>query len=207
MNDFTDADDTSSEDDPVEPFPSFFERQVDARCGLHALNNALGGMYLNIADMQNALEDYLVSSQREGLNEQRSAHFKPSGWYSSEVMCHALNTASMHKKGRIEHVLELKALYLHPHLIHICIGAIVNIDNKHWCALRSIGGQIWRLDSLNKHPEKLTQNEYIAFVNKRRAAYPIMMAENMASSSSASHENSSPVLPMVDTQDSVCSAE
>ena len=149
----------------------------------------------------------LRTAQHEGSAEVRRAHAGPGGWYSVEVMCHALNTASMQKKGRIEHVLELRPLYLDPQLIHICSGAIVNIDNQHWIAIRSIGGQIWKLDSLSKYPEKLAQNEYISLVNKRRASYPIMMAENMAAAtSSVPRENSSPVLPMVDTQETACSS-
>lgn len=152
--------------------------------------------------MADALEDYLESSRREGLHERREDNMKPTGWYSIEVLAHAINTTSMRRKGRIEYVIELKALYLHPELIHTSSGAIVNIENKHWVAVRSIAGQIWLLDSLYS-PSRMTEAQYLSFVTLRKAAYPITLAINMAASStsrSSLDDVNSPVLPtMQDT--------
>ena len=128
-----------------------------------------------------------------------------------EVMAHAINTTSMRKAGRIEYVLELKSLYLQPEIIHTCIGAIVNVRSEHWVALRSFAGQIWFLDSLERSPRKLSQEDYVAYVNKHKAAYPITFAENIgfASTSRSSLDDSlggSPVLPMLGSQDA-CTKE
>ena len=43
------------------------------------------GLYCTEEDLDFALEDFLASSHREGLHESRSLHWKPTGWYSSEV--------------------------------------------------------------------------------------------------------------------------
>ena len=142
--------------------------------------------------MSFALENYLKSSKREGLIEIRSLHAKASGWYSSEVMAHAINTASMSKFGTVRYVMELKPLLADPNVIHTAVGAIVNKDNTHWVALRSIGGKIWYYDSKAKQPTRMTQNEYVSFVNIRKAAYPIRFADDMSQST-----NESPVLPMM----------
>ena len=60
-------------------------QQREALCAIHALNNCLGGLFCTDEEMEAALEDYLVSSRREGHHEPRSEHYKPGGWYSSEV--------------------------------------------------------------------------------------------------------------------------
>ena len=72
------------------------------------------------------------------------------------------------------------------------MGAIVNKDTKHWLALRSIGGKIWKFDSSEKHPIQLSQNDYVSFINERKASYPITIAEDTSQSS-----NDSPILPTV----------
>jgi len=95
--------------------------------------------------MKGALEDYLTSSRREGLFEPRSENYRPGGWYSSEVIAHAINITAMTKHSKILYVLELEPLHVEPEKIHNVIGALVNLNNEHWIALRSVAGQIWYL--------------------------------------------------------------
>ncbi len=116
-------------------------------------------------------------------------------------MAHAINTTSMRKAGRIEFVLELKSLYLQPEIIHTCIGAIVNLRSEHWVALRSVAGQIWFLDSQERSPIKLSHEDYVAYVNKHKAAYPIKFAENVGFASTSRSSLDEPVLPMLGSQD------
>ena len=121
-------------------------------------------------------------------------------------MAHAINTTSMRKAGRIEYVLELKSLYLQPEIIHMCVGAIVNLRSEHWVALRSVAGQIWFLDSVAPSPRPLSHEDYLAYVNKHKGAYPIKFAENIGSAltSRSSLDDSpggSPVLPVAASQD------
>ncbi len=177
-----------------------------ARCGIHALSNCVGREFVTDADLEFALDDYIENSQRESLFETRGANAKANGWYSIEVLAHAINTTSMRKANRIEYTLELKSLYLQPEIIHTCVGAIVNLRSEHWVALRSIAGQIWFLDSLERSPRKLSREGYIAYVNKHKAAYPIIFAERIgfASTSKSSLDDSlggSPVLPVLGSQD------
>ena len=169
---------------------------------LHMCLRLNTGLHFTDDDMEFALEDYLKSSRHEHLFEQRAEHIGPSGWYSSEVMAHAINTTAMRKKGKIEWVLELKPLHKHPELIHTSLGAVCNISNNHWVALKCVAGQIWLLDSL-RMPAPLTQNEYVAFINKRKASYPIRLAdcmkmqETQPMSQSSSSSACSPLLPML----------
>jgi len=65
------------------------------------VNNCLGSPCVTEAEMHDALEDYLVSSEREGLQERRQLHYSSGGYYSSEIIAHVLNTACMSRHSRI----------------------------------------------------------------------------------------------------------
>ena len=78
-DDETDNDDgeTSTDVDAPAPkekesaYPLYFERQRDARCAIHALNNALARPFCSDADMEAAVDIYLETSRREGNREVR----------------------------------------------------------------------------------------------------------------------------------------
>lgn len=100
------------------------------------------------------------------------------------------------KAGRIEYEMNLRPLYLWPEVIHTCRGAIINEDNTHWVALRSVGGKIWFLDS-RQAPMVFSNEQYLKYINKRRGAYPILSAgEQMVSLSQSSSSDSSVILPI-----------
>ena len=50
----------------------------------------------------------------------------------------AISSVSMRKAGKVEYVLQLRPLYVEPARIHHCVGAIVNIDDQHWVALKAV---------------------------------------------------------------------
>ena len=54
-----------------------------------------------------------------------------------------------------------------------CVGAVVNIRNRHWVALRSIDKQVWLLDSQEPLPIQLSDAEYKGFIRRHRNAFPI----------------------------------
>ena len=149
------------------------------------MNNVLGYRFATGADFEQALDDYLESSQREGLIERRTQHQTAGGWYSSEIITHALNTISMAKAGKIQYVFDLQPLCETPHEIHACIGALVNIGNTHWIALKAVSGKIWHLDS-QKLPRQLDEASYRTFLEKHKAAYKIHIAEDIGATLSTS---------------------
>ena len=61
-----------------------------------------------------------------------------------------------------------------PGLIHVCVGAVVNIANRHWVALREVEGTIWLFDSQEAAPARLSYDAYIEFIAEYTGAYPIM---------------------------------
>ena len=154
-------------------YTEYFERQVGAHCGLHAINNAVGHNWLSIANMQEALRDYVCTRQREGLPELSTDHATPSGYYSSEVMCHAMQMASSRTAGVRGFEMSLAPLHCNPDVISAAVGAIVNIENRHWVALRQIGNQIWWLDSSDPSPHPLTMAVYRQRIQEHKDAFPI----------------------------------
>lgn len=160
-------------------YGGYFEKQRGAHCGMHALNNAVGRAWQTIDDMRFALDDYLATTRSEGLSEVRAEHAKPSGWYSSEVMCHAVNTTSMRHAGRVEYVLELQPLHVNVGALRSAAGAVVNIRNRHWVAIRRVANQLWLLDSQEPQALPMSEADLKAFVMRHRAAFPLVRAENM----------------------------
>ena len=149
-------------------YPSYFERQVEARCGMHALNNALGQPLHDNDDMQRACAVYLSAARQEGSAESRALHVRQGGWYSSEVMAQAVTTTALEKLGRVAHVIQLQPLHVAPAALQTSIGAIVNLDNVHWVALRWIDDQIWFLDSLEPRPVPLTWSAYTCMIQRHK---------------------------------------
>ena len=166
----------------IEAYPGYFERQEKARCGMHALNNALGHPLHDANDMTRACEIYLQEISVDGLRDSRGMHEGPGGWYSSEVMAKAVTSTCMSKLGRVEHVMHLEPLHVNPDALRGSLGAVVNIRNAHWVALRWCKETVWLLDSMAPSPRSLTWREYLDFVNRHKDAYRIEMAPAAMSS-------------------------
>ncbi len=87
---FTDRHDRLERPPHSREFCGYFERQVLARCGLHALNNAAGGPFFNADDMSVACTEYVSEAPREGFLEHRDAHELPTGWFSEAVLAYVV---------------------------------------------------------------------------------------------------------------------
>ena len=75
--------------------------------------------------------------------------------------------------------MSLVPLHINPTEIHNCVGAIVNKHDKHWIALRSIGGQIYVLDSSARSPQVLNGVAYRDLITKHPSSFPIVSAQEM----------------------------
>jgi len=158
----------------------YFEKQgCDARCGMHALNNAVGKAWQTPEDMDDACDEYLRASQQEGSPEDAREHVASTGWYSSEVMACAATSTSLRRAGRVEYVMNLEPLHVNPERLRSAIGAVVNVGGSHWVAVRSIEGQVWRLDSLAGAPHPLSVGEFKSFVSKH-LSFAIEQARDMS---------------------------
>ena len=148
----------------MEQFTGYFERQVAAECGKHAVNNLVGHPLFMAEDLKEACGRYLAeAAMADGLQdgENENWHVAASGWYSSEVLSFALrNTHLFFGEDAPSYELELASLRQQEHIFHNdeVIGALQNQDNHHWIAIRKEGGQAWLLDS-RRVPRPLTPKQ------------------------------------------------
>ena len=142
---------------------------------MHALNNALGQRHFTVATMRAACDRYLAMFP----SEVRADNEKPSGWYSMNVMVLAVEAISKPLAARHERYYDLRwePLFRNPGVIHQCVGAVANLRQQHWVALRSVEGQIWRLDSLDPAPKSMTELDYSWFIRANRGTYPIFATD------------------------------
>ena len=82
----------------------------------------------------------------------------------------------MRHAGRIEYKITLTPLHVNPSTLRGCIGAVVNIRNRHWVALRYDAGVTWLLDSQEHGPQTLSEAEYKAFIRRHKNAFPLFVA-------------------------------
>ena len=140
---------------------------------MHALNNALGYSFATVQDMADACGVLLREHLHEGILEVRAEHERAGGWYSSECLAKALHTTSLRRYERAQYVWQLEPLRVHPHALEHAVGAVVNIDNRHWVALRLVDKQVWLLDSQNPAPAPIAWTEYLSFIREHVGAFRI----------------------------------
>ena len=166
----------------------FHQLQEEALCAMHALNNAIGRDWQTPEDMAYACDQYLLEAHQEGLPEKRGDHEAPGGWYSSEVLAYAVRSTPTRRSGRQEVEMRLEPLGRNPEFIYRCKGAVVNMANRHWVALRSILGRIWLCDSLEPKPKELSLSAYLDFIAKFPEAFPIASLTEQESRTPCSNE-------------------
>lgn len=169
----------SYDDNPISPRTAapYFEKQPGAHCGMHSLNNAIGFGFAGVEDMQYACDDFLERCRRDKHPQIRAEHAKPTGWYSPQVLCHALNQTSLRRSGSHEYTLGMQPLVSNPDVLRSSVGALMNIGNRHWIALKyASSGHVWQLDSQELRPISLSWAEYKALARKHHSAFPILNA-------------------------------
>ena len=159
-------------DSRADVYADYFEPQLrgEARCGLHALNNALGFDFLGAEDMSRACDVLLAELAHEGNPEPRDQHELPSGWYSEAVMATALRV----KDNLYQFNVDAPLLGNDDDMMRIFTdyvrGVVVNLQQQHWVAVRVVAGDIWLLDSLTA-PRLLTFDDLVRFVRTYRHAF------------------------------------
>ena len=158
-------------------FPGYFETQQQARCGLHAMRNAIGQQLFTAEDLKEACDRYIADKAAvDGLQdgEEASWHSAPSGWYSIEVMAFTLrNTHLFFGAGAPTWAVVLAELRHNEAVFHEpgVVGAVSNWPG-HWVAIRKEGGQAWLLDSLSR-PRLLTPASLSAFFKRWPLTYAV----------------------------------
>ena len=109
----------------------FYQVQVDAWCGLHAINNFLGGPYCTEADCHSACARVVaeMSEAGDGDRELSSQHLHPeTGWLSIDVI-------NVLGAGQLGIHVEGASITLEAFLAQGTVDAFVNCNNQHWTVL------------------------------------------------------------------------
>ena len=119
----------------------YFESQVLARCGLHALNNLVGGPQFIPLDLETACAQVCAET-----DECLSDHAHNDGWYSHSVLARVLQN-TVPPRWRLElqalSLRDLQAFFQNP----LIYGALINEHDSHWTALVKHAGFVWYVDS------------------------------------------------------------
>lgn len=148
----------------------YFERQVGALCGQHALNNALQGPYVTLDQLSEIAEELdeaeralMLANGAEAPDALRflaegSSNVDESGNFSEGVLREALRLHGVGLKRLREPVSALTDVH-----------ALLANRGEHWFALRRLSGAWWNLDSLSKRPARISDFFFDAFVSQLQA--------------------------------------
>ncbi|CAE7564478.1 JOSD1 [Symbiodinium sp. CCMP2592] len=141
----------------------FFQRQQRGRhCGMHALNNILGGNFVTPTDMMEAAKAYL-SEQGHGTGDELEDLVEKDGNYSIEALASVLRD-----KGYSLDLSEPAATSLERAKGFLQHRPESTTGSHHWIAYRYCAGAIWRLDSLMERPEQITPEELAKELSENR---------------------------------------
>ena len=109
----------------------YYEIQVDAWCGMHSLNNFLGGPYVTQDDCRRACSQVVtaLSEAAGGRRESSTQHLHPqSGWLSIDVI-NVLGT------GLLGLHVEADSVSFDSLALQNGADVFVNCNNQHWTVL------------------------------------------------------------------------
>ena len=119
----------------------YFERQEQARCGKHAVNNVIGGPQFLEADLRTAAMQVIAET-----DEDSQEHVRENGWYSHSVLARALQNA-IPPQWRLLLAPLATTAYENLQQHEQIYGAVVNENNAHWSAIVKHAGHLWHVDS------------------------------------------------------------
>ena len=106
--------------------PYYYEVQLEGWCGMHALNNYLGGTKVTERDCRRAYENLISRG-----TEDKVQHLKlQSGWMSIELI-------NVLGAGRLGFQVEKSDTSLNDFILDGRAAALVNWNNQHWTVLSS----------------------------------------------------------------------
>ena len=142
----------SSSESEVEAELFYMEHQQEGRCGMRALNNALGQQVFTTQNMADAAAYYF--QEWCVLDEHKHWHVSEDGWYSVDVLCTCLfrEGYTLNTDKRIKTPCEARR----------CKGVIQNRRNRHWVAYR-VGSDnlLYFFDSMDEFPEAITDENFM----------------------------------------------
>lgn len=152
---------------PLDWGDRYFERQTLARCGMHALNNLVGGPQFVPDDLVSACRSIILET-----GEFASDHATAMGWYSHSVLSRVLQeTVPPRWRLRFSPLLpnEVDDFYSDT----LMYGALVNHHGEHWVAVVKHMDLLWNVDSCSI-PRVLRLMDFRAMLLVYPETYPLL---------------------------------
>ena len=148
----------------------YFERQEEAHCGMHAVNNVIGAPQFLPVDLHTAAMQVLAEAP-----DNPEEHIRDSGWYSHSVLARALQNA-IPPQWRM--LLAPLAATAYENLLQDenFFGAVVNEHNAHWSAIVKTAGHLWHVDSKSR-PRRIGDAGYRAILGRFPMTFAIVRAD------------------------------
>ncbi len=144
----------------------YFEKQLLAECGRHALNNLVGSPLYSHSDMEEAAVNVVKTTQ-----EDTAEHIRAAGWYSHSVLATVLR-----QSRPAQWKLLLNRLPQNYHKVLMLdediVGALVNKHNAHWVALVKHNDLLWLVDSCAT-PVPMDSAAFQAFVRSHPDTFAV----------------------------------
>ena len=149
----------------------YFERQEEAHCGKHALNNVIGAPQFLEVDLHTAAMQVLAET-----DENPQEHIRDNGWYSHSVLARALQNAI---PPQWKLLLAPLATTAYENLLRDegIFGAIINENNVHWSAIVKHAEHLWHVDSQTR-PKRIDDTRYRAILHRFPMTFAIVSATN-----------------------------
>jgi hypothetical protein len=145
----------------------YFERQEQAMCGRHAVNNVLGGPQFVDGVLERACTEVVAQT-----GEEDSAHQHAGGWCSRSVLAAAMDlTAVLHRR-----MLDTPVFSGSYHLLlntSGIFGAVVNQGNVHWSAVAKHASKLWHVDS-QRLPISLTETSFTQLLHQHPMTFLVV---------------------------------
>ena len=123
------------------------------------MNHVLGEAFFSETDMEEAVQ-ILLQEGGEERGEQAEDHMAADGYYSSEVLAQVIQSKALAVHDRVRWEMVLQPVTT-KHELEAAMGLVQNRDNAHWVAYRFFNDTIFRLDSLARAPEQLTDQAFL----------------------------------------------
>ena len=163
------TDQDTADSAPVLQLP-YFETQVQAQCGRHALNHLYGGPQFTAEDLKSACGMVLAELTMEAQYDETPAHHaRQGGWYSHSVLAKCFDLLLVPECKLLPTTARSTqwARFFHQEVR----GCLVNQDNQHWLSIRSEAGRVFLFDSLREAPEEVTEQRWEALVRRHPSSF------------------------------------
>ena len=80
-----------------------------------------------------------------------------------EIMSMALRTKAREDFGQLRWQMDIQRAMTAEDL-HGCVGAVINLEGRHWVALRPFSQQFLFLDSMEEHPREVSDGKLDALL-------------------------------------------